>query len=633
VRHRRALRTLLGAGSVWLLFGALPAASPAAPTWLSPLNLSTPGRSAEAPQVATDAAGDAFAVWQRFDGANTMIQIETRPAGGNWGAPLDLSAIGGNASKPELAADPGGDETAIWRRYDGSHFVIQSSSRSAGGSWSTPANLSPESEDADAPQVATDATDEALAVWQLSGAGESVIQVASRGAGGAWAAGSRLSLEGRSASEPQISIDAGGDASAVWKSSDGTHPVIESASRPAGGSWGESKEISEAGQDASEPQVAVDPAGDAVAIWHRYDGSNFVIQSSFKPAGGAWRPPIDLSREGQSADEPKVAIDAGANAVAAWRRYDGSNYLIESSYKPSGGGWESPVGLSAANTNAKSPEVAGDSAGGTLAIWVGGTGSETIVQAAGKPPGGSWSGAREVSVIGASASEPEVATDPAGDGVAVWTHAAEGGAIVQSAGYDAAGPEVSASIPSAGTARQPVPFSVASFDIWSSLASVHWSFGDGSGAEGTTATHIYPSPGSYLVTVQSIDAVGNESSDSGVVTIYPRAWASRSVSVRDRNASLRVHCPNPLGCHGKATLTAAVETHRGRRHKKRRLIGSAGFALPGAGATTVRIRITKAGGAAVRKAGRKGKKAQLGGTGLKHRIVLLLERPPQRTRH
>jgi hypothetical protein len=81
---RPVLLALLGTLAI-ALFG--PASALAAPTWLAPVNLSAPKHGAFNPQVAIDAAGDAVAVWERFDGTNFIIQSASRPAGGSFSAP------------------------------------------------------------------------------------------------------------------------------------------------------------------------------------------------------------------------------------------------------------------------------------------------------------------------------------------------------------------------------------------------------------------------------------------------------------------------------------------------------------------------------------------------------------------
>jgi hypothetical protein len=42
-----------------------------------------------------------------------------------------------------------------------------------------------------------------------------------------------------------------------------------------------------------------------------------------------WSTPIDLSRAGQSASAPQVALDADGDAVFTWVRFDGTTFRIQ----------------------------------------------------------------------------------------------------------------------------------------------------------------------------------------------------------------------------------------------------------------------------------------------------------------
>jgi hypothetical protein len=53
--------------------------------------------------------------------------------------------------------------------------------------------------------------------------------------------------------------------------------------RPAGGGWQTPVNLSESGEDSCNPQIAVDPHGDAVAVWERFPNNNHdmdVVQAS-----------------------------------------------------------------------------------------------------------------------------------------------------------------------------------------------------------------------------------------------------------------------------------------------------------------------------------------------------------------
>jgi hypothetical protein len=119
----------------------------------------------------------------------------------------------------------------------------------------------------------------------------------------------------------------------------------------------------------------------ATAVWSRYDGSNYIIQSSTSQSGGAWSTPVDLSATGEAAHDAQVTVSSTGLATAVWERYDGSRYIIQSSTSQSGGAWTTPVNLSAAGANAYSAQVTVDSTGLATAIWSRYGGSNDFIQA------------------------------------------------------------------------------------------------------------------------------------------------------------------------------------------------------------------------------------------------------------
>ena len=75
--------------------------------------------------------------------------------------------------------------------------------------------------------------------------------------------------------------------------------------------------------------MAIDPAGDAVAVWDRPNGSNFIVQTAARPAGSSFGAPVDLSLAGQNAFDPQLAIDPAGDAVAVWDRSNGANTIVQ----------------------------------------------------------------------------------------------------------------------------------------------------------------------------------------------------------------------------------------------------------------------------------------------------------------
>jgi hypothetical protein len=317
-------------GTNFIVQGAV---RPAGGVWRAPVDLSVANGDAVGPQVAVDSQGNAVAVWQRSNGANYIVQGAVRPAAsGVWQAPVDLSIPGGDATDSQVAVDAAGNAVAVWMRFNSTKYIVQSAVRlAASGVWQAPVDLSAANLSASGPQVSVDPQGNAVAVWMRDNGANYVVQGAVRPASsGLWQAPVDLSAGG--GSDPEVAIDSQGNAVAVWERSNGANYIVQAAVRPAAGAvWQTPVDLSVAGANAVVWQVAVDPAGNAVTVWTRNDGTNSVVQGAVRPAtSGLWQAPVDLSAAGQTAGSPQLAVDPAGNAVAVWQRLDSSaNYIMQ----------------------------------------------------------------------------------------------------------------------------------------------------------------------------------------------------------------------------------------------------------------------------------------------------------------
>ena len=92
--------------------------------------------------------------------------------------------------------------------------------------------------------------------------------------------------------------------------------------------WTPPEPISDTGQNVFDLQIAVNAAGNASAAWIIYDGTENVVQAKTKPVDGIWQDLATLSGLGLNANMPQIAVDAAGNATAVWAGYDGSYYII-----------------------------------------------------------------------------------------------------------------------------------------------------------------------------------------------------------------------------------------------------------------------------------------------------------------
>ncbi len=64
-------------------------------------------------------------------------------------------------------------------------------------------------------------------------------------------------------------------------------------------------------------------------------------------------------------------------------------------------------------------------------------------------------------------------------------------------------------MPTAGLVGRRLVFRVAPHDVWSSVRSVRWSFGDGTVGTGDVTGHLYGRTGRYTVQVTASDVFGH----------------------------------------------------------------------------------------------------------------------------
>ena len=135
-------------------------------------------------------------------------------------------------------------------------------------------------------------------------------------ASAAWTAPTDLSAAGGDAHSAQVAIDAAGDAIAVWTRFDGANWRVQSGRQSAAGVLSPVDTLSDLGETASMPEVAADLTGDAVAVWQAPDG----IKAREVPAFGLPGPVLDVSTVGDPAWEPQVAVDASGGVLVLWGR-------------------------------------------------------------------------------------------------------------------------------------------------------------------------------------------------------------------------------------------------------------------------------------------------------------------------
>ena len=454
------------------------------------------------------------AVWRRED-VNDLVRSAYRPAGGAWSPAVDLTGAVTAVSDPQVVVDPAGTATAAWRADTAlapGFNLLWASTRPPGGAWSDPVLVSQGgSHEVYAFDLVTDAVGTASLLFNQTDGTQARIRWSSRPAGGTWSAYGPVSSNAFPVAEPDLAVDPAGTLTAVWWQSNSMHSVITTSTKPVGGAWEAAKDLSDDDVDSSLPQVAVDANGTAMVTWRTGSSDpNFSVLASTRSADGTWTAaPAPLSAVGDIA-APDLVVDAAGNATAVWTRRVNGHEVAEWAGRPAGGSWSAAVALSDPDLTASEPQLGSDAAGTVTATWA--LHSPSIVQSARRPVGGAWSAAVPLSDRTKGAERSRLAIAPNGDGVAVWEVLFGAGAVA-AAGLDVASPVVSGvNAPASGVVGQVLAYGSSVTDAWSPLQSVVWFFGDGTTAQGTNPVHAYAAPGSYTVTLTATDASGNATS-------------------------------------------------------------------------------------------------------------------------
>jgi hypothetical protein len=233
-----------------------------------------------------------------------------------------------------------------------------------------------------------------------------------------------LSAVGADAVIPDVATDAKGDTVVVWAQAKGSEWTVQSVYRPAGKTWGAPQLLSVPANQVASPQIAI--AGTKlVAVWVRYDGKNLIVQTADRdPQTGLWGIPTSLSPSGRDAQAPRIAVDARGDTVAVWASVALQGWMIQAAYRPAGGFWEPATVLDSPQSGTAAPDVVIDGAGVPTAVWTETVASGWRVNAATRHADGTWTKPVPLSAVDPTGSmAPRLALEKANDVTAVWSRA------------------------------------------------------------------------------------------------------------------------------------------------------------------------------------------------------------------
>jgi hypothetical protein len=292
--------------------------------------------SVSRPRIAVDPAGNVFAIWRYRVSTMSAWANRYTPSGG-WGTAQEIDASSSSISVPDIGTDALGNARAVWMESTPAGRQLWSNIYTLGAGWGTPVRIGQASSAIDTMVFGMSSAGQAVVLTTVSDTSEEYVMAMHATLDG-WSAPVRIDSDPRpsgASAGQKVVVDAAGHAFAVWIESYTNSPDEIWSSRYSNESgWSAAERIGVAGDSAAYLDVAIDKAGNALAVWTSFGGQNEpdTIRASRYIVGRGWSTAVAVDgNEGYSVYSSRVAIDGDGNAVAAWNHYDGTVQSVKAS--------------------------------------------------------------------------------------------------------------------------------------------------------------------------------------------------------------------------------------------------------------------------------------------------------------
>jgi len=299
--------------------------------------LETGDGSAHNVKIAMDDNGNAMAVWNQQSNGVYRVFANKFTAGNGWGTAQQIENIYTNtgANAPQIEMQSNGDALVVWGQTDliGSGVYsssIWSAKFSADTGWELPQFVETSEGFIPTLDIAMDAQGNVSIVWEQTITRSQIwsnrYDVVT-GWGQSQAIETNILLSIPSAFDATVSVNKQGDAVAVWYQlgASGRFDIWSNHYSVVDG-WGV-EELIENNEVASArtPQISTDNEGNALAI---YTIANRIWASRYI-AGEGWKVEAIVDRDvtgGAAAVSPKVAMNSAGEAIAVWT-YSNNSFI------------------------------------------------------------------------------------------------------------------------------------------------------------------------------------------------------------------------------------------------------------------------------------------------------------------
>lgn len=169
---------------------------------------------------------------------------------------------------------------------------------------------------------------------------------------------------------PRVAMDGSGNAMAIFLQRDSTATVSHVMSnRLSGGTWAGAAGVDTAGQRASDYAITINATGAGVVVFRQCGNPCAIWARRF--AGATFQAPDKLSADENTVSSPEVAIDGAGRALAVWDQNAAAVNSVFASELAPAAGWSAAHALEDDTVNAHNQSSVGLGSMGTgVAAWV-----------------------------------------------------------------------------------------------------------------------------------------------------------------------------------------------------------------------------------------------------------------------
>jgi len=239
-------------------------------------------RAVSSMHVCMDSTGRAQVVFTAISGSSTQIVARSHVKG-SWTGSVILQEVTGSVDSLRIVCPATGGAVAAWVSPGTTAHHARASWLTDAG-WAEPVTLDASTIGVSKLSLSSDATGNTLIVWSQVGSIGAELWTRRAGTDHLWSPALRIDDPAAGpAIEPELALDAAGNGWAVWRVAPAGKPSRISAARVRHGEFAAPLIIDpDTAVDAAGANVALDPDGNAIAVWLRCQSNCYVMASRFE---------------------------------------------------------------------------------------------------------------------------------------------------------------------------------------------------------------------------------------------------------------------------------------------------------------------------------------------------------------